>query len=107
MPEWRRSPSSSASSVPPRARPAVKRFAAARERRAREGAVAEAVAAGARFALDRIEGSLAAAADEREAAERARTVREGELLAVRARARDLSSELEQLTDVVHRDEVAR
>ncbi|MDX6286900.1 MAG: chromosome segregation protein [Frankiales bacterium] len=83
------------------------RFAATRERRAREGAVARAVAIAARYALDRIEQSLTLAAAEREAAEQQRTVREGELLAVRARGRELAGELEQLTDVVHRDEVAR
>ena len=32
---------------------------------------------------------------------------EGELLALRARGRELAAELERLTDVVHRDEVAR
>jgi chromosome segregation protein len=83
------------------------RFAAARERRTREGAVARAVALAARYALERIEESLTLAAAERESAEQQRTVREGELLAVRARGRELASELEQLTDVVHRDEVAR
>ena len=51
--------------------------------------------------------SLAAAAHEREAAEHTRTVRDGELLALRARQRELSAEIEQLTDVVHRDELAR
>src|SRR4051794_26191716 len=88
-------------------RAARARVLAARERRVREGAVARAVVAAARYALERIEESLQRAAAEREAAETARTVREGELLAVRARSRDLSTELDQLTDVVHRDEMAR
>jgi chromosome segregation protein len=88
-------------------RAARARVSAARERRMREGAVARAVVTAARYALERIEESLQRAAAEREAAETARTVREGELLAVRARSRELTTELDQLTDVVHRDEMAR
>jgi chromosome segregation protein len=88
-------------------RAARARVLAARERRTREGAVARAVVVAARYALERIEESLQLAAAEREAAETARTVREGELLAVRARGRELATELDQLTDVVHRDEMAR
>jgi chromosome segregation protein len=78
-----------------------------RARRARETVVAAAVMTGVSAALTRIEVSLNDAAAEREAAEQARTVREGELLGLRAQARELSAELERLTDVVHRDEVAR
>jgi chromosome segregation protein len=88
-------------------RAARARVSAARDRRMREGAVARAVVTAARYALERIEESLQLAAAEREAAETARTVREGELLAVRARGRELATELDQLTDVVHRDEMAR
>src|SRR5436190_4071099 len=88
-------------------RAARARVSAARDRRVREGAVARAVVTAARYALERIEGSLQLAAAEREAAETARTVREGELLAVRSRGRELTGELDQLTDVVHRDEMAR
>jgi chromosome segregation protein len=88
-------------------RAARARVSAARDRRVREGAVARAVVIAARYALERIEDSLRLSAAEREAAETARTVREGELLAVRARGRELSAELDQLTGVVHRDEVAR
>jgi chromosome segregation protein len=69
--------------------------------------VATAVAGCAQAVLARIEESLASAAEERAAAEQARTVREGELLALRARVRELSAELDQLTDTVHRDEMAR
>jgi chromosome segregation protein len=47
------------------------------------------------------------ASSERSEAERVRNTREGELLAVRARTRTLAAELEQLTDAVHRDEVAK
>jgi chromosome segregation protein len=62
---------------------------------------------GAQQALDRIAVSLRTAAAGREAAAAARAVTEGELLALRARTRELSADLERLTDVVHRDEVAR
>jgi chromosome segregation protein len=88
-------------------REARERAALRRARREREAVVAAAVAVAASAVLDRLELSLAAAAHDREAAEQTRTVREGELLAVRARARELSAEIEQLTDVVHRDELAR
>src|SRR5262249_19568054 len=66
-----------------------------------------AVLAVAQFALARLENSLAMAAAERAAAEEARTVREGELLALRGRVRELADELDVLTGAVHRDEVAR
>jgi chromosome segregation protein len=88
-------------------RQARERAAAARERRAREAIVAAAVHAVALEALHRLEGSLELAAAERGAAEQARTVREGELLSVRARSRELMGELDALTGAVHRDEVAR
>jgi chromosome segregation protein len=88
-------------------RAARERLISMRSRRAREAVVAAAVVTGVAAALTRIEASLTDAAAEREAAEQARTVREGELLALRAKARELAAELERLTDVVHRDEVAR
>ncbi len=88
-------------------RAARERLVALRSQRARGAVVAEAVVAGATAALAKITGSLAAAAQEREQAQAARTVTEGELLALRARVRELGAELERLTDVVHRDEVAR
>ena len=78
-----------------------------RERRVREARTASAVARGVAVALTAVERSLSAAADERQEAETSRTVREGELLAVRGRHRDLTGELETLTSAVHRDEVAR
>jgi chromosome segregation protein len=86
---------------------ARERAAVRRLQREHESVVATAVAIGAAAALARLEISLTAAGSERAAAEQTRTVREGELLAVRTAARDLSTELEQLTDVVHRDELAR
>ncbi|MDX6212397.1 MAG: chromosome segregation protein [Frankiales bacterium] len=83
------------------------RLADLRDRRVREARTAAAVARGVAAALTAVERSLAAAAAERQEAETSRTVREGELLAVRGRHRDLTAELESLTSAVHRDEVAR
>src|SRR5581483_3471429 len=88
-------------------RAARERAAQARERRAREAVVAAAVLAVATEALRRLEISLAQAAEERTAADEARTVLEGELLSVRTGARELAGELDALTGAVHRDEVAR
>jgi chromosome segregation protein len=88
-------------------RDARERAAVRRARREREAVVAAAVAIGAAAVLSRLEVSLTAAAAERELAEQTRTVREGELLGVRTRERELGAEMEQLTDVVHRDELAR
>ncbi|MCW2620788.1 MAG: chromosome segregation protein, partial [Frankiales bacterium] len=87
---------------------------AARERlievtakRARGAVIAEHVVTGAEAARAGIAVSLVTAAAEREQAQAARTVTEGELLALRARTRELAAELDRLTDTVHRDEVAR
>ena len=88
-------------------REARRRAVERRERRAREAVVAAAVLAGAEYALGRLATSLARASDERTAAEESRAARESELLTLRGRLRELGSELEQLVDVVHRDEVAR
>jgi len=54
-----------------------------------------------------MELSIAAAAAEREAIEVERRTRESSLGDVRSRRRELTTELEGLTDVAHRDEVAR
>ncbi len=78
-----------------------------RRARARGAVVAGAVAEAAEVALVRIARSLQVAARERDEAQQARVVREGELLALRSSSRELAGELERLTDVVHRDEVAR
>ncbi|MCW2599956.1 MAG: smc [Frankiales bacterium] len=83
------------------------RLVALRSQRERGAVVAAEVVRGAQVALGRIAVSLQAAAAEREAAQAARTVTEGELLALRASGRELAAELDRLTDVVHRDEVAR
>ncbi|MFF9818239.1 chromosome segregation protein SMC [Streptomyces sp. NPDC014006] len=82
--------------------------ARAEQRRARlrhEAAVAQAVAAGARQLLAHIEVSLARAEWERSAAEAAKAAREQELTAARIAGRELKSELDKLTDSVHRGEV--
>ncbi|MFN2521804.1 MAG: AAA family ATPase, partial [Mycobacteriales bacterium] len=88
-------------------RAARERLVALREQRARGAVVAADVVRGAQAALTAIAVSLRAATEEREAAQADRTVTEGELLALRARGRELTAELDRLTDVVHRDEVAR
>jgi chromosome segregation protein len=88
-------------------RAARERLVALRASRSRGAAVSAEVVRGAQEALRRIATSLSAAAAEREAAAAARSVTEGELLALRARTRELAADLDRLTDVVHRDEVAR
>ncbi len=82
--------------------------ARAEQRRARlrhEAAVAEAVASGARQLLAHVEVSLVRAEQERAAAERAKEVRERDLVAERNQGRELKDELDKLTDSVHRGEV--
>jgi chromosome segregation protein len=78
-----------------------------RVRRAREATVAAAVARGAEATLMAVDRSLQLAGNERTSAERARTERDAELMSLRARLRQLGAEVDQLTDTVHRDEVAR
>ncbi|MEU5719630.1 AAA family ATPase [Streptomyces sp. NPDC020403] len=80
----------------------------AEQRRARlrhEAAVATAVASGARQLLAHIEVSVVRAQQERATAEAAKAERERELAAERGRGRDLKTELDRLTDSVHRGEV--
>ncbi|MGH3322498.1 MAG: chromosome segregation protein SMC [Streptosporangiaceae bacterium] len=88
-------------------REARERAAAARLARERGAAVAVAVVRGGNEALRRIEGSVSAAATERDDAAARRTEAEGVLSEIRDRTRELSGELEKLTDAVHRDEVLR
>jgi chromosome segregation protein len=83
------------------------RAAARRARRAREASVAEAVAAAARTAAERLARSLATAAAARQRADQARTALEERLRVARSRIRELDAQLDELTDSVHRDEVAR
>jgi chromosome segregation protein len=88
-------------------REARERAVALAARREREAIVAAAVATVTSVALEAIDRSLQAAAEQRSDAESRRTVAEGELLALRERSRELSEQLEGLTSAVHRDEVAR
>ena len=88
-------------------REARARAAARRERLVREGRVAEAVARGVAVVLQRLEVSVAAAAEKRTAVEQSRRGREEDLMQVRARLRDLSKEHDELVNSVHRDEMAR
>jgi len=82
--------------------------AAARGQRLRhEAQVAGAVADGARQLLAFVEASLQDAAAEKAEAERERAVRDTELGQGRVRVRELTAELDRLTDSVHRDEVLR
>jgi chromosome segregation protein len=86
------------------ARERAKRMMASR---ARGAAVAQAVVSAGELALERIELSLQSAARERDAVQAERYDRERVLIEVRNRVRELSTELEKLTDAVHRDEVLR
>lgn len=88
-------------------RAAIVRAAEREQRRARQSTVAAAVLDGTSVLLSALEVSLRAAARERELAEAEREQRERDLAAVRAQVDEASRELSELTDVVHRDEVAR
>ncbi|MFE7353898.1 chromosome segregation protein SMC [Streptomyces sp. NPDC057543] len=82
--------------------------ARAEQRRARlrhEAAVASAVASGARQLLAHVEVSVVRAEQERVTAEAAKAERERGLAAGRNQGRELKSELDKLTDSVHRGEV--
>jgi chromosome segregation protein len=86
---------------------ARERAAKAREARERGAEIANAVVNAGELALERIELSVQRAAAERDEAQAQRQTRETALTAVRAKVRELSGELEKLTDAVHRDEVLR
>ena len=73
----------------------------------RDAAVAREVSAAAARTLARLDRSLEAAAGSRVEVEHARADRESRLAAVRESVRALEHELANLTDSVHRDEVAR
>jgi chromosome segregation protein len=88
-------------------REARERYERAREARTRGKLVADAVVRGGEIAIERIEVSLQRAATERDAVAARRTARESALAEVRGRVRELSTQLEKLTDAVHRDEVLR
>ncbi|MEI6040838.1 MAG: chromosome segregation protein SMC [Actinomycetes bacterium] len=78
-----------------------------REQRALAAVTAQSVADAAYEALIQIEASISKAATERERLEIARSERESELLSIRVRGRELTTELDALTSSVHRDEIAR
>ncbi|MFG1642039.1 chromosome segregation protein SMC [Amycolatopsis sp. NPDC049252] len=86
------------------ARERAERAAAARKRGAE---IANAVVNGGEIALERIEHSVQRAATERDQVQARRQSRESALTGVRAKVRELTGELEKLTDAVHRDEVQR
>ena len=88
-------------------RAARERLVAVTAQREHGALLAAEVVRGAQVALGRIANSLLAAVAEREAAQAARAVTDAELVSLRGRARELAAELDRLTDVVHRDEVAR
>jgi chromosome segregation protein len=83
------------------------RLAALRERRARGAVVAAAVYRAAALALQLIEVSIESAAAERDAVEQSRRRHETDVAVVRSRRRELAAEVDSLTDVAHRDEMAR
>ncbi|MEO5983702.1 MAG: chromosome segregation protein SMC [Pedococcus sp.] len=86
---------------------ARQRLAARQERRKREATVAEAVRRGAAYAVSLVATTLDTAARQRALAETARTERDQALAQVRREVSTLQDDLRQLTDTVHRDEVAR
>jgi chromosome segregation protein len=88
-------------------REARDRAEVARAARERGAVIARAVSVAASYALERIAVSLREAATERDTVQQRRVGRERELGELRNRTRELSAELERLTDAVHRDEVAR
>jgi chromosome segregation protein len=88
-------------------REASERAVSRRGARARGAVISQAIAEAAYEALINIERSIAKAQTERTRLENARADREGETLTVRARNRELTQELDQLTSSVHRDEIAR
>ncbi|WP_175009613.1 chromosome segregation protein SMC [Cellulosimicrobium sp. TH-20] len=88
-------------------RDARERAARREAARVRQAGRASAVRDGATLALAAIDRSLARAAAERDAAEAARAERDTAVTAARREVDDLASRLRELTDVAHRDEVAR
>ena len=88
-------------------RESASRYIARREARARGAITAQSIADAAYEALIQIESSISRANSERERLEISRSNRDGEILAIRATIRELTTELDQLTSSVHRDEIAR
>ncbi|MFI9489000.1 chromosome segregation protein SMC [Promicromonospora sp. NPDC052451] len=88
-------------------REARARAAEREEARRRDAARALEVQQGVAVALEAIARSLDRATAEKAAAEEARAAGSEQLLAVRGSVESLTAELRELTDVAHRDEVAR
>jgi len=88
-------------------RDASERAVARRGARARGAIVSQAIAEAAYEVLIHLERSIAKSSTERQRLENSRNARDSETLTVRTRGRELTSELDQLTTSVHRDEIAR
>ncbi|MSY98683.1 MAG: chromosome segregation protein SMC [Actinobacteria bacterium] len=88
-------------------RDSATRAVSRREQRGVAALTAQGVADAAYEALIQIESSIAKASTERERLEISRSERESEILALRVRSRELTTELDALTSSVHRDEIAR
>jgi chromosome segregation protein len=88
-------------------RESATRAVSRREQRGLAALTAQGVADASYEALIQIESSIAKAATERERLEVSRSERESEILALRVRSRELTTELDSLTSSVHRDEIAR
>ena len=78
-----------------------------RERRAREAQIAAAVQSAAGYAIGRVTAALRLALEQRDEGEAARIARDQVLAAARSAVTGLQDELRELTDSVHKDEVAR
>ena len=78
-----------------------------REQRKQQAHIAGAVVVAAESALAILEQSVNAAQRQRERVANQKTEQESEVREVRERIRELTADLEVLTDTVHRDEVAR
>lgn len=77
------------------------------KKRARQARAARTVADGAARVLHALEGSLAKAQAQRDVREAERTERDAAIIEVRKAIDELNKEYAELTDVVHKDEVAR
>lgn len=77
------------------------------ERRRRESEVAAAVGAAAAYAIERVAAGFEVAGSLRDAAESSRLTREHTVGRLREQLSAAQDELRELTDTVHRDEVAR
>lgn len=88
-------------------RQARERAAQREEQRVRRARRAREVSIVAERAVHAVEASVARAADEKAALEESRAARDAEVADLRTAVADLDARLRDLTDVAHRDEVAR